>query len=282
MQLRQFATERPVVASLGSVIAVFVVMGAVIAVAAGLLQARPGDMGPQILGQVVGTVVLLVVLWRLAWLSTAGVTNLGNRRLWLVTAGILVFTCWCAAMSFFGTIAVDLSVDRVMAPVLVHTAMAGVMEELLFRGLVLSVLVAAWGGTRRGVVGAVVVSALLFGASHLLNLASSSIGITFLQASEAALSAVLYGALVLAGGSLWPAVALHGMVNVFVNVVAENSAGFAVGVDDYLVFLLLQLPALLYGVRLLATVPVPQRVGGRSGVRERHPGVPFATRPGSP
>lgn len=257
MRLGMVAARRPMAFSLGSVVAVFVVMAAVVVTTASLLGARPAAMGPQVAGQVVGTVVVLVVLWRLGWLHRAGVSRLGDRRLWLATGVILVVTGVGALLSFFGTVAVDLSVDRAMAPVLVHTAMAGVMEELLFRGLVLCVLVAAWGGTRRGVVAGVAISALLFGASHLLNLATAGAGVTMLQVTEATMGAVVYGALVLVGGSVWPAVTLHACVNVLVNVAAENTPGFSVGVDDYLVFVLLQVPVLLYAVRLLATVPVP-------------------------
>lgn len=251
--LTRLATRHPVGSALASVIVTLAVMGVGVAVAAAGFGLDPGTETAQVVGQVVGLLFLLGVLWRGGWLASAGVTRLGDRRLWRTTLVILVWTCGCALVGFFGTLAADLSVDAAMTPTLVQAGLAGVVEELLFRGLVLLLLVRAWGTTRRGVVGAVVVSALLFGASHLVNLASGDAGTTALQATEAGLSAVLYGALVLTGGSLWPAIALHGVVNVLVNLAAANTAGFDVGPGDYLTFTMLQVPVFVYGVHLLRT-----------------------------
>lgn len=238
------------------VVVVLVAMGASAATAASLLGDALAALGPQIAGQVVGTFVVLALLWRVQWLGPAGVTTSGSRWWWLIATVIVVCTGDCAMMALFGTLDVDLSVDRGMAPVLVHTALAGVVEELLFRGLVLYVLVAAWGGTRRGVVASVVASAALFGALHMLNLASTGVGETSLQATEAAVSALLYGALVLASGSVWPAVAVHGLVNGLVNAAAENTTGFGFAAGEHVRFILLQVPVVLVAVFVLATVPV--------------------------
>lgn len=104
--------------------------------------------------------------------------------MWLATGSILLHTALCALWSFFGTVAVGLSADAAAADVLLRTTLAGVVEELLFRSLVLYVLVAGWGRTRRGVMAAVIISALLFGASHLVNLASSAADVTLLRPSR--------------------------------------------------------------------------------------------------
>ena len=244
-----------------AVVMVFMVMGATAALAASLLGDPLAALGPQIAGQVAGALVVVLLLWRLKSLAPAGVTALASRRWWLITTLIVVYTGACALWSFFGTLGVDLSVDRGMTLVLVNAGLAGVVEELLFRGLVLYLLVTAWGGTRRGVVASVLASAVLFGASHLLNLVSGGTVVTILQVTEASLSAVLYGALVLSSGSVWPAVALHSMVNVVVNAAAENMVGFEVGAGDYLTFTLLQLPVVLYGLYLLARLSVSRDAG---------------------
>jgi membrane protease YdiL (CAAX protease family) len=247
-----------VASSFVAVVVVFVVMGASAALAASLLGDPLDAVTPQIAGQVAGALVLLTLMWRMESLAAAGVTALGSRRWWLITMVIVIYTCACALGSFFGAVVVDLSMDAVAAPVLVHAALAGVVEELLFRGLVLYLLVTAWGGSRRGVVAGVLVSALVFGLSHLLNVASTGPAVTTLQAIEASLSAVLYGALVLSSGSVWPAVAVHSLVNVVVNAAAENVIGFDIGAGDYLAFTVLQVPVVVYAAFLLATLPVPR------------------------
>jgi membrane protease YdiL (CAAX protease family) len=267
-RLERLAGRRPLGVALGAVVVVLVVMGVAAAAGAVVLGADLSGAQSQIAGQVGGIAFLLLVLWMLGWLDAAGVSRLGPGRVWLVTWIILIYTGVCALWSFFGTVAVDLSVDAAAGPVLLSTTLAGVVEELLFRGLVLYVLVAGWGGTRRGVAAAVVVSALLFGASHLVNLASGAADITLLQTTEAALSAVVYGALVVVGRSVWPAVALHSLVNLLVNTAAENVSGFEVGASDYVMFTLLQIPVVLFAVHLLATQALDstQRPGGRSNV----------------
>lgn len=50
---------------------------------------------------------------------------------------------------------------------LVFTAAVGIFEEALFRGLLLHGLLARMGVNRRGVVGALVISSLLFGVAHI-------------------------------------------------------------------------------------------------------------------
>jgi hypothetical protein len=59
--------------------------------AASALQAPMTDLLPQSLGALAATTCLLVMMWRWGWLPAAGVTVLGSRRLWLVTAGLAVY-----------------------------------------------------------------------------------------------------------------------------------------------------------------------------------------------
>ena len=250
-RIRRLAADRPFSFAVLSVIVVLAVMGVAAGGAAGVLDREISDDAMQVAGQVAGVVVLVVVMWRLGWLAPAGVTRLGDRDTWVAIAVILVYTGLCALWAFFSSFAVDLSVDSAHAAVLLHTTLAGVVEELLFRGLVLYVLLSAWGQTRRGTVAAVAVSAALFGAPHLFNLATASADVTMLQATNAALSGLLYGALVVISGSLWPAVALHSLVNLLVNAAAENIPGFVVSADDYWTYIALQVPVTLYAAYLL-------------------------------
>lgn len=210
------------------------------------------DVEPQVIGQFVATLGFLILLWRFGWLAPAGITRLGNRRLWLITLLILFYTGVSLLVAFFGTLRVDLSLNRSMTPVLLHTTMAGVMEEILFRGLILFALVSKWGGSRRGLMSAVFVSAFLFGALHLVNLASGQADVTTLQIAEAFVSGILYGALVLTAGSVWPAVVLHSGINLLANVAVLNVPGFAITTGQYLALVLLEIPLVLYGFYLIA------------------------------
>lgn len=88
---------------------------------------------------------------------------------------------------------------------------AGAREELFFRGLIFLHL---WHGTRLGFRGAMVVSALLFGALHLPGQwATSDAGDLLGVLAITAVGGAFYAWLVAEWDSLWVAVALHGGMN---------------------------------------------------------------------
>ncbi|WP_072775795.1 CPBP family intramembrane glutamic endopeptidase [Marivita hallyeonensis] len=83
----------------------------------------------------------------------------------------------------------------------------GFFEELLFRGVLLHGL-----RSKMPAIPAVLVAALVFGAFHFVNWVSGQpLDVTILQVISAAGGGVLYGALVLWTGSLWPSIVMHGL-----------------------------------------------------------------------
>jgi len=78
---------------------------------------------------------------------------------------------------------------------------AGVCEEFLFRGFVTWYFREFWPGSRIGLVLAVIISAILFGFAHI-----------YFGVRQVCLSAVVgafFAAVVLAAGSLLPAMIMH-------------------------------------------------------------------------
>ncbi|WP_420642935.1 CPBP family intramembrane glutamic endopeptidase [Candidatus Leptofilum sp.] len=253
-KFKQFANSYPLAFVFMMIVLLLLLMGGGAAAAVGLLGFAMTDVMPQIIGQLVATLGFLLILWHFDWLKPAGILHLGSRRIWFITLILLIYTGLVLLYAFFGTLRVDLSLRPKMAPALIHTTLAGVMEEILLRGLVLYALVSRWGHKRRGVVTAVLVSALLFGALHFFNLATGEWNITALQVLEAFVSAILYGGLVLVGGSVWPAVVLHSGINLLANIAALNNPRFAMTASIYWTFILLELPTVIYGGYLLAKV----------------------------
>lgn len=255
-KLEWLAVEHPLGFAVVALILMFVLMGVPAAIAVGALEYDMDSVEPQVIGQIVATLGFLFLLWRLGWLVPAGITRLGSRRLWLITLLILFYTGMSALIAFFGTLRVDMSLNRSMTPVLVHTTMAGLMEETLFRGLILYALVSSWGTSRRGLISAVSVSAFLFGGLHFFNLAGGRADVTTLQVAEAFISGILYGAFLLTSASIWPAVVLHSGINLLVNVAALNTPGFAATARQYLTLVLLEIPLTLYSFYLLSKLPL--------------------------
>ena len=96
-------------------------------------------------------------------------------------------------------------VSRLMAA---NIAIGGYVEELIFRGFLFR------GMAKNNLRSAVIVSAVTFGAGHIVNLANTAdtLGV-LLQVCYAIVIGFLYTALVYKGGSLWPCIASHMFVN---------------------------------------------------------------------
>lgn len=95
----------------------------------------------------------------------------------------------------------------VMLWVLVNTFLAGLSEELMFRGVLLQAL-----RQSVAVVPAVVLTTLAFGAIHSLNVfVTGELRAAVIQSTAAALSGLLFMALRLRTGSLWPSIVVHGL-----------------------------------------------------------------------
>ena len=100
------------------------------------------------------------------------------------------------------------------APVLVSLLMAvnlavgGYVEELIFRGFLFKAM------AKDHLKAAIIVSAVTFGAGHIVNLANTAdtLGV-LLQVCYAIVIGFLYTVIVWKGGSLWPCIASHTFVN---------------------------------------------------------------------
>jgi hypothetical protein len=126
------------------------------------------------------------------------------------------------------------------------------MEEVVFRGLVLQALVRAWGSAQIGIIKSVLVSSLFFCSIHLFDLLGGrSLSAVFLQSLEAFFLGIMLGALVLSGKSIYPAVLLHGILNLSAYLLIENTGGVEPASTSWLLMSLFMLPLALYGLYLL-------------------------------
>ena len=89
-----------------------------------------------------------------------------------------------------------------------NKALAGYVEEVIFRGFFFRAM------AKDNLRSAVIVSAVTFGAGHIVNLANTAdtLGV-LLQIGYAIVIGFLYTAIVYKGGSLWPCILSHMFVN---------------------------------------------------------------------
>ena len=138
--------------------------------------------------------------------------------------------------------------------ILFNTFLVGLSEELMFRGVLLQAFrrtVSIWP--------AVVLTTVAFGAIHILNVfMTGELRSALIQSAAAALSGVLFIALRLRTGSLWPCIVVHGLWDFATFTIAaarsgEAQAGSGGGPMTLMTFMpiLLVLPNALYGLWLM-------------------------------
>ena len=90
----------------------------------------------------------------------------------------------------------------------------GWTEELIFRGVILNLFLERFSKTKRGILWAVILSGVLFGAVHLTNI-SQGVTVTsaMIQAVNAAFLGVIFGAVYARSGNIWLVMTFHALVD---------------------------------------------------------------------
>lgn len=140
--------------------------------------------------------------------------------------------------------------------VLVNTLLVGLSEEWAFRGVLFQGL-----RSRLSVWPALVVTTLMFGGVHVLNvITTGNLGEAVVQAVAAAMSGTVMIALLLRTGSLWVPIAYHALWDFGTFVVSAGSTDGGAAAADitqgmrWVIPMLLVLPNFLYAAFLLRKV----------------------------
>lgn len=167
-----------------------------------------GKTVPQLLVPVICIILLAVV--STLWIIRNGLANImglcrfhGSARAFLWFLPLVLMSCINLKNGF--ALPASLPVAILMA---VNLAVGGYVEELLFRGFLFRAM------ARENLRSAIIVSAITFGAGHIVNLGNTAdhFGV-LLQIAYAIVIGFLYTVIVYKGGSLWPCIASHVFVN---------------------------------------------------------------------
>ena len=127
----------------------------------------------------------------------------GNLKTFLWFIPLILMSCINLKNGL--SLTAPLTVSVLMA---IHVALAGYAEELIFRGFLFRAM------AKDNLRSAIIVSAVTFGAGHIVNLVNTAdtLGV-LLQVCYAIVIGFLYTLIVWKGGSLWPCIASHMFVN---------------------------------------------------------------------
>ncbi len=177
--------------------------------------------------------------------------TLATNRPVLFTLLALIYLLLAFSIAFFGDLSFDISLfsSAEAQSILGRQIIVGLVEEILFRGLILYALVRVWGATRRGQMASIFLSAFLFGIIHLLQgAAGRSFDTALVAAIEALISGIWWAAIVLLWTSVWPTILLHAASNALVLIKAISYPGILFSTSDYALAVLLQLPLVVIGL----------------------------------
>ena len=236
-----------------------------------IMQIYPYPEGHEIgisLSKLVITACFMFLLWRFGWIKAAGFTSLGRKQVWLLAIVMMLYNAIFAVYAFTGSFNLDLpSLDLTLA-VIFFTFTTSLLEETMYRGLVLTTLVKAWGSTRKGLFVAAIVSGLFWASLHLFNLGNNPFPVVALQVLGMAIPGFVYAAIVLSGRSIWPAIVFHWVINLAVSLQAIQNTGFEETQPTWLIFNLVVLPMVIVGVYLLRKASLIQVIADKEQLDE--------------
>jgi membrane protease YdiL (CAAX protease family) len=236
-------------------LAILAIWLAITVLGGALLSPRPESLLGAVTDQV-GWSFLLASMFLLAIIPIAGLRDTGLRGSYCWRDIPLLWLPSLYIAGFLG-VATQLGLPPmpVMATILLNCALVGLSEELMFRG----VLLGAFRGAA-GTMTAVIASTLIFGAVHSLNVfVIGDLGAALVQSGAAFISGLMFAALRIRLGSIWPGVLVHTLWNfgTFLMLAAGDGALLRSAPTDappllaYLVPLVLVAPNGLYALWLL-------------------------------
>jgi membrane protease YdiL (CAAX protease family) len=161
------------------------------------------DLGNRLVAEAAFGGYVVLLLWRLRWWREAGFTPASTRRRLAAWLPLLLLPLLVLAGS-----GVKAASAAHMIGFAIFTIMVAFAEEGLVRGIVLRALLP--GGATR----AAVLSSIIFGVGHLANIAQGAApAATVVQVFVAAFLGIAFAGARLYGGTIWPAIALHALID---------------------------------------------------------------------
>lgn len=199
---RVFSERHPIVVALLATVAFL--LGIILVSAVGARAGTPMALEwSGAIGRAILAFIAAVLLRRIGGDGALDPSN-GGPGAWLAALPVLVYVLAVYPALLNGDYRLNLDVPLLSAGVAANGFAAGVLEELVFRGIVLSALVAGPVGPRR-IARGILLSSLLFSLPHALNVLTGEDRLrVFAQLLWSFLLGVVFSSLVVAYRNVWP------------------------------------------------------------------------------
>ena len=199
---------------------------------------------------------------------------------------------WPAAVLIFFNMPYDLILSgnynpdvSLILPLILRFTGVGLIEEVFFRGLILSVLLSVWGFSKKGIYRSVIVSSIFFGLVHLVNLMNMLKGKdvmleTLSQVFYSTFLGIFFAAIHLRTKNLWLAVIIHSLFDIADGLYAiviktggvSSMTGTSTGISimDAVLNPLLAIPFALFGLFILRKVFIKDEVNAQNFLKAKN------------
>lgn len=240
------STGRTVALVVGTAVG-YIVMQLIGSILVGLFAADGSDYMQQFIG-VIPFFIFLIIMIVFAMKKKKILTSKGNGfGRGLLAGGLIIYVAVSALLSTFMTVDengqdsfavptnMTFGAEQVWA-ILAILLSAGICEELMFRGIILNALRDRFGrDTFKGTVWAIVISGILFGCMHFINLlAGVSLEAVLIQVIAVCGMGAFFGAVYCRSGNIWVTIFLHFLMDICVLLPMSmtDGAGLAESIDD--------------------------------------------------
>ena len=216
-------------------------------------------------------ILFVFVLWGLGWLRPSGLRKINLGWSWAMILIVLIYKVLTTIHAFTGSVILVIPNTPASVAESVYSFPTALVEEAMYRGVVLLAMIAAWGDTKKGIVKAILLSSILFGMLHLLNAIANPFGMVLFQAVIVSLPGILYAALFLRTGSLWPAIIIHWLTNASLNAKIATMESFSETPQMWIQWGVYLLPLVVFSFYLIWKLPMDFRIEGL--VTDKEPAV---------
>ena len=183
------------------------------------------DYGMEMLGELIAVIFIFfaICVCKKKNLIFSSSNKVNVRESIIVSLPFIIYIIYIASAFLAINLAEGyefISLGNIVAIALLYI-FVGVFEEFLLRGLSLNILIDKYGNNKKGIWTSVVLSSLLFGLIHFINLfTGASFEGVLIQVIAASFIGFYFSALYLRSGSVWTSAILHGLYDLAVSVPA--------------------------------------------------------------